>query len=164
MRTMEISSQNFRLVMGQWATGIAVATTGHGGAKVGITINSFTSVSLDPPLVSFCLGRLGLAFPLFEAAKGFAINVLAAPQMPLVQAFAARGQDEVRWQGLELTSGPSGSPLIGGALATLDCMREYLFEAGDHAILVGRVVHLQHNTGAPLVRHGGQTGTFQQKS
>jgi len=163
MATMEISSQNFRQAMGQWATGIAIVTTHNGDQRVGTTINSFTSVSLDPPLVSFCLGRLGQAFPHFAAASGFAINVLSTAQEGLVLPFAQRGQDETRWQGLDVSASAAGHPLIDGALAHLDCVREYLFEAGDHAIFVGRVVQLTAQTGVPLIRYGGQTGTFLQK-
>jgi len=146
------SSQQFREVMAGYATGVAVATAAlPDGRRAGLTINSFTSVSLDPPLVLFCLEHKAAASAVFAEAEGFAVNILREGQENLSKAFAMRGQDEMRWQGLETETWESGAPILPETLASLDCRMEARHEAGDHVILVGRVLRLERRGGQPLV-------------
>lgn len=136
--------RDFRKVMGSFATGVAVATASlPDGRRVGLTINSFTSVSLDPPLVLFCLVRSSVAAPIFLQAAGFSINILTQEQEALSRAFAVPGQGGERWQAVEVTPGRSGGLLISPTLAQVDCQRHAVHEAGDHYIILGRVLGLQ---------------------
>lgn len=145
--------RTFRSVMASFATGVAVATAAlPDGTKAGITVNSFTSVSLDPPLVLFCMGRHALAWPVFHKAPGFAISVLTGQQEHIARAFAVPGQGPERWQhGSFATAAGSHAPLLTDALATIDCVAHARHDAGDHVILIGRVVHMNRSEGEPLL-------------
>ncbi|MFR9797283.1 flavin reductase family protein [Streptomyces sp. MS06] len=126
-----------RDVLGRYATGVTVVTcAGAPGGPAGLTVNSFTSVSLDPPLVLWCLALSSRARPAFTAAEYFAVNVLAAGQRDLAARFAGPGD---RFRGLAVRSGPHGEPLLPGAAATLCCRRSGLVPAGDHLLLLGAV-------------------------
>lgn len=154
---MSIKSEDFRAVMGSYATGVTVATTALAdGQRAGLTVNSFTSVSLEPPLVLFCLDKKAAAHPIFSAASGYAINVLTAAQEPLSRAFAQRGQGPERWQGVTTEIWTSGAPIITGCLANLDCQIEARHDGGDHTIFVGRVLRLQRQEGQPLLYWGSR--------
>lgn len=148
----------FRSALGSFATGVAVVTArDEAGAPVGITANSFASVSLDPPLVLWSPARASRRFGLFTEARAFAIHVLAHDQQAVCDAFvrAARGFGQVHWD-----EGPQGLPLIEGCLSRLICAREAVVDAGDHAIVLGRVREAQRRDGAPLVFQGGRYGGF----
>ncbi|MEU6401622.1 flavin reductase family protein [Streptomyces sp. NPDC046985] len=128
-----------RDVLGRYATGVTVVTcTDPNGARAGVTVNSFTSVSLDPPLILWCLALTSRGRPAFTAAEHFAVNVLAAGQRALAARFAGPGD---RFQGLATRPGPHGEPLIPGAAATLCCRRGDVLPAGDHLVLLGAVEH-----------------------
>lgn len=132
-------SRALRDVLGRYATGVAVITcVGPRGAPIGVTVNSFTSVSLDPPLVLWCLAMSSRSRPAFTDAEYFAVNVLAADQRELASRFAGPGR---RFQGLATEPGPHGEPLITGAAATLCCRRARLLPAGDHMVVLGAVQH-----------------------
>lgn len=143
----------FRDALGRWPTGVAVAMTRDGGGTpVGITINSFASVSLDPPLVLWSIERTAGAAPAFLAAGHFSVNALAVSQEPLARRFAlASGTG-----GLALGTAACGTPRLDDALASFVCRRESVYEGGDHAILVGRVLDFTMRAGAPLVFHEGR--------
>lgn len=127
-------------------TGVTIVTTaGSGGARAGLTANSFSTISLDPPLVSFSLGLSSESFPIFESAPGFAVNVLAASQIDLAVRFAAKGID--RFAGVEVEEGWNGLPVIAGSLATFQCRVVERFPGGDHLIFIGEVQRL--TTGDP---------------
>ena len=148
----------FRSALGTFATGVAVVTARDGaGAPVGITANSFASVSLDPPLVLWSPARASRRFALFTEARAFVVHVLADDQQAVCDAFvrAAQGFGQVAW-----TEGADGLPLIEGCLARLVCAREAVMDAGDHAIVIGRVREAQRREGAPLVFQGGRYGGF----
>ncbi|WP_459615660.1 flavin reductase family protein [Bordetella sp. 2513F-2] len=153
--TEEFCPKRFRNALGLFATGVCIATTKSRGEPVGITINSFSSVSLDPPLVLFSAARSLRSFKVFEEAEGFAINVLADDQVHLSDRFARPGQD--KWQDLSAEDGRHGGLLIPGALARFDCKRHAAYDGGDHVIFVGRVVdiHTSSDT-APLVYFGSK--------
>lgn len=132
-------ARRLRDVLGCFATGITVVTTlDAGGRPLGLTANSFTSVSLDPPLVLFCLGRGGSSLDAFSHARHFAVNVLGAGQQALSNRFAAALDD--RFASVAWRPSSHGSPLLDHALAQIDCERHALFDGGDHLIVVGRVL------------------------
>ncbi len=148
----------FRSALGSFATGVTVVTARDaGGAPVGITANSFASVSLDPPLVLWSPARASRRFAAFTGAEAFAIHVLAADQQAVCDAFvrAAQGFGGVAW-----AEGPGGLPLLDGCLSRLICGREAVLDAGDHAIVLGRVREAQRRDGRPLVFQGGRYGQF----
>ena len=130
------------------------------GRPLGLAVNSFTSVSLHPALVAFCVGRSSSTWPRLRAAGAFCVNILAEDQEPLSRTFAAPGLD--RFSGLGWTTSPSGSPVLEKVLAWIDCMVEAEHEAGDHVIVVGRVHDLDVVQEArPLVFYRGGYGRFE---
>jgi flavin reductase (DIM6/NTAB) family NADH-FMN oxidoreductase RutF len=152
---MTIDSSEFRKVMGQFATGVTVATAAlPDGRRAGLTVNSFTSVSLSPPLVLFCLENHAAAMEIFGAASHYAINILTAEQEAISRAFAKRGQGPERWQGQKVSVTAAGSPQLEGALAVVDCKISQRILAGDHTILLGEVVQLAQREGRPLLYWG----------
>lgn len=151
-----VSPTLFRQACGRWTTGVAIATTRDAlGEPHGLTVNSFTSVSLEPPLVLICIDRGSQTVAAFRDAPGFALNVLAETQRELSQRFAQ--WPEGRFQGVEWKPGEhTGSPMLGGVLCAMECARESWVEAGDHWILVGRVVAAEIADGQPLLYFTGQ--------
>jgi 3-hydroxy-9,10-secoandrosta-1,3,5(10)-triene-9,17-dione monooxygenase reductase component len=128
----------FRRVMGQFATGVTVITVQHGDHIHGMTANAFTSVSLDPPLVLFCVTRTARMAALINEVRGFAINILASNQQDVSRQFAGANKDDLE-RAVALHRGPV-APLIDGSLSALSCLTEEIHEGGDHWIVVGRVV------------------------
>ncbi|WP_234053015.1 MULTISPECIES: flavin reductase family protein [unclassified Xanthobacter] len=149
--TVEAERRALRRSLSLYATGVCVVTTlAPEGEKVGLTVNSFASVSLDPPLVLWSLAKTSPRLSLFRGATHFAINVLSAAQEELCNRFARPGAD--RFAGLDLDAGAGGAPLLPGCLATFECARHEVVEGGDHIILIGRVVAHRRGAGAqPLV-------------
>lgn len=130
-----------RDAFGEFMTGVTVVTTRDGdGAPTGLTVNSFSSLSLDPPLALFSLGRSSNTFDAFQTPNGFVIHVLAADQRDLAAQFATKDTD--RFDGVEWSEGHDGLPVIADVLATFECSREHTYEGGDHLILVGRIERL----------------------
>jgi flavin reductase (DIM6/NTAB) family NADH-FMN oxidoreductase RutF len=150
------SSQEFRTALGMFATGVTIVTArAQDGSAIGLTANSFNSVSLDPPLVLWSLARAAASLAAFSNGSHYAINVLAADQKPLAERFAMRGAD--RWSGVGFTAGIGGAPLLHGAAATFECFNRSRYEEGDHVIFVGEVERCSHRAGAsPLLFHGGR--------
>jgi flavin reductase (DIM6/NTAB) family NADH-FMN oxidoreductase RutF len=145
-----------RAVLGRFATGVAVVTAlGRDGAPVGMTVNSFTSVSLDPPLVLYCANRASRLFPAFTEAPAFAVNILAESQDEVSRRFARQGLD--RFGELRHEAGATGAPLLPGSLAVLECATESVVPAGDHALVLGRVTAAAAvpGAGAPLLFYDG---------
>lgn len=155
-----IDGQRFRRVLGNYPTGVTVVTAiGEDGSPAGMAVGSFTSVSLDPPLVAFLPTKTSTSFPKIRTATSFCVNVLAADQEPLSRIFAARGGDkfsDVRW-----SSTGSGAPRIDGVAAWIDCDFESIQEAGDHYLVIGRVRELDSDgERLPLVFFQGGYGKF----
>ena len=141
---------------GAYPTGVTVVTTMHDGAPLGFTANSFTSVSLDPPLVLVCHGSYATSHAAFRDAGGFAVNILAADQEALAMRFASRVEDrfaEIGWRE------GAGGALLDGAAAWLDCEMHATHEAGDHTILVGRVLDHHDSGRAGLLYSRGRFGS-----
>jgi 3-hydroxy-9,10-secoandrosta-1,3,5(10)-triene-9,17-dione monooxygenase reductase component len=142
----------FRRVIGQFATGVTVITVQRDDIIHGMTANAVTSVSLDPPLVLFCVTKQARMAALLRGAAGFAINILASDQEAVSRQFAGARKDEAV-QSVELEHGPV-APLLAGAIGALSCVVDALHEGGDHWIVVGRVVALHEDVDgqrAPLV-------------
>ncbi|MDK2760985.1 MAG: flavin reductase [Sphingopyxis sp.] len=134
--------RTLRDAMGCFATGVTIVTAlDPAGAPVGLTANSFTSVSLDPPLLLVCIANSGGTAPMLREAAHFGVNVLQIGQQPASNRFATRGED--RFANLPWAPGQTGVPLLGSSLVSFECEREAVHEAGDHYILVGRVVRAQ---------------------
>jgi len=138
----------FRRVMGQFATGVTVITVQQGDHIHGMTANAFTSVSLEPPLVLFCVTRTARMAALIREVRGFAINILSEHQQDVSRQFAGSRKDDPD-RAVSLQRGPV-APLIDGALASLSCTTEAIYGGGDHWIVVGRVVSVHEPSGALL--------------
>lgn len=152
----DIAPAALRQVLGSYATGVAVVSTrAADGRPVGLTINSFASLSLAPPLVLWSLVNHSPSLPAFAAARHFAISVLAHDQQALARRFATPGLAD-KFDGVALREAPEGVPVMADALATLVCARESGSPAGDHLLFVGRVLRMQRGEGAPLVFQGGR--------
>jgi 3-hydroxy-9,10-secoandrosta-1,3,5(10)-triene-9,17-dione monooxygenase reductase component len=150
----------FRQVLGHFATGVTVVTCVSGGHPLGLSVNSFTSVSLEPPLVAFCVTRSSATWPRMRDAGAFCVNVLAEDQEDMSRTFAARGPD--RFLGVGWWPAPSGAPVLAGVLAWVDCTVEAEHPAGDHVIVVGRVAGMGlSREGRPLLFYRGGYGRFE---
>ena len=155
-----IDEARFRQVLGHFATGVTVVTGIADGEPVGLAVNSFTSVSLEPPLVAFCVNLKSTSWPRLREAGTFCVNILAEDQEALSRAFAGRGPD--RFMGVGWRPAPSGAPILGGVLAWMDCTVDAEHEAGDHLIVVGRVGELDlGREGRPLLFYRGGYGRFE---
>ena len=158
---MKFDRRAFRNALGCFATGVTVVTTvADNGDPVGLTANSFSSVSLDPPLVLFCLGRSSNNLDAFIASGRFAVNVLGDDQRDLSVRFSTTIED--RWDGVAWETWETGAPVLRGCLATLDCETEAVHEGGDHVIIVGRVKRLSSvPEGKPLLYFRGNYATVE---
>lgn len=147
----EEAMSDMKSVLSSFCTGVAVITArGADGRPVGMAVQSFSSVSLDPPLVCFCPARTSTTWPRIQAAGVFAVNILAADQQELCRRFAVTGGD--KFAGVPWLAGGNGAPLLDGVLATVECDLEAVLDGGDHAIALGRVTALTaHREGAPLL-------------
>lgn len=149
-----VGAHEFRRACSSFATGVAIVTARLGNTQVGMTVNSFASVSLDPPLVMWSLRAASRSRPIFEASESFAINILSARQMALADRFAKGAGDVFREQALIPSA--LGLPLIADALAHLECRTRRIYDAGDHRILIGEVVGLRAGEGEPLLFFQGR--------
>ncbi|MDP8987892.1 MAG: flavin reductase family protein [Actinomycetota bacterium] len=149
-----------RQVLGRFPTGVVVVTASDGAVPVGLSVSSFTSVSLHPPLVAFCADRRSRSWAGIRRSGTFCVNVLAEDQEALSRLFATRGAEKFR--GVGWSPAPSGSPRLEGVLAWLDCRIEAVHDGGDHEICVGRVDELGVERGdGPLVFYRGGYGRFE---
>ena len=149
----------FRTVLGHFCTGVTIVTAAADGEPVGLTCQSFTSVSLDPPLVLFVPAKGSNSWPRIRHAGHFCANVLSEEQEELGRRFAIRGAD--KFAGVGWRPGPTGAPVLDGCIAFIECDLEAVHEAGDHDIAVGRVVDLGiSGKGSPLLFYRGGYGRF----
>ncbi|MBW8485854.1 flavin reductase family protein [Actinomadura parmotrematis] len=156
--TEKFDSAGFRRVLGHFPTGVVVVAAMVDGRPEGLAVNSFTSVSLDPPLVSFCAAATSSTWPRLRRATGFAITLLGRDQEDCCRVFASKGAD--RFGSVAWTPSPAGHPVLDGALAWLDAEPHAVHEAGDHELALVRVTALgSADGGRPLVFfRGGFTG------
>jgi flavin reductase (DIM6/NTAB) family NADH-FMN oxidoreductase RutF len=156
-----LDTRALRSALGLFTTGVTVITTRRpDGSHTGLTVNSFTSVSLEPPLVLFCLASRSTLVPAFRQAQHFAVNVLAKGQQALSNMFAKPSLN--MWEGVQYRIGVHGCALIAGALGTFECARREAVPGGDHLIVVGEVVCFEavEPRAEPLVFCQGTYGTF----
>ena len=159
-RPLAPDSATYRTVLGHFATGVVLVTAVEGVEPVGLAANSFTSVSLDPPLVLFCAAKSSSTWPRIQAAGKWAANFLDEDGEEICRLFAQKGAD--RFAHLAYTPGRTGSPIVEDALAFVDCETVEEHDAGDHVIVVGRVVELGYrHEGKPLLFYRGGYGRFE---
>jgi 3-hydroxy-9,10-secoandrosta-1,3,5(10)-triene-9,17-dione monooxygenase reductase component len=152
---VSFDSGAFRRTMGMFTTGVTIITARAGdGERIGVTANSFSSVSLDPPLVLWSLAKSARSLDAFTEADYFAIHILSAGQEDLSNRFASRGED--KFAGLAVDDGLGGTPLLADCSARLQCRTVYRYEGGDHIIFVGEVVDLVSSDDTPLVFQAGK--------
>ncbi|NSX55439.1 flavin reductase family protein [Parasulfitobacter algicola] len=153
----DADARSFRDALGRFVTGVTVVTVPSVDGPIGITANSFSSVSLDPPLVLWSPAKSSRRFKYFEAAPHFAIHVLGEAQSEICTGFA---KSLSAFDGLDVTENDQNVPLINGCLARFECSLEAMHDAGDHVIIVGRVERAALQDGAPLAFGSGQYGRF----
>jgi len=148
-QAFQIDGRDLRRAFGNFATGVTIVTTlDAAGNPCGFTANSFTSVSIDPPLLLVSIAKTAYGCDVFTASKGFAINILAHDQRELSNRFASAGAN--KFAGLGWQGKTTGSPIIDGVVAWFDCEHFEQVDAGDHIVLIGRVLRYEHNTHTPL--------------
>ncbi|HWA03077.1 MAG TPA: flavin reductase family protein [Rhizomicrobium sp.] len=156
---MTFDTRAFRQALGAFPTGVAVITATGEAEPVGITVNSFTSVSLDPPLVLWCLKKDSNRYRAFMEARGFTISILGTEHENVSSRLARQG--EHRLDGVELLETELGPPALADSLAVFECASEAIHDGGDHSILIGRVLRFaRREAGAPLVFYRGRYGAL----
>lgn len=154
-------SATFRRVLGHYPTGVCVITAMHDDAPQAMVVGSFTSVSLDPPLVAFFPAKNSSSWPGIEQAGKFCVNVLSSTQEALCRQFSAKGID--KFAGVSHRVSPNGSPILDGVVAWIDCTLDAVHEAGDHYIVLGEVKALEvESPTKPLLFFQGLYGEFAQ--
>jgi len=154
---MSIDPLEFRRVLGYYATGVTIVTARQGETLAGFTANAFTSVSLDPPLVLVCIGLSNNTLDVIRSSGAFAINILTADQEELARCFAINGPEKYeRFCSATHHREQTGSPILNGSLAWIDCRLFAIHPGGDHLILIGEVVALAAQPGTPLLFINGK--------
>lgn len=153
---MTETQTDFRLALSRFASGVCVVTaTDPGGRAYGVTISSFCSLSLDPPLVLFCIGKKTSGLEACARGAAFTVNVLSEQQLHLSDVFARKEHD--KFADVAFTVGGNGCRILEGCLATLECSRVETYEGGDHLVVVGRVDQMAYADGdLPLLRFTGR--------
>jgi flavin reductase (DIM6/NTAB) family NADH-FMN oxidoreductase RutF len=149
------TSRDFRDALGRFATGVTIVTTTSEQGTIGITANSFTSISLDPPLVLWSAARGSSRYPYFQTAKRFSIHILGAEQEALARSFVhnRHGPDDAQWD-----HQADGWPVLPNPLARFDCIHHQTHDGGDHSIILGQVTLAEYRDGAPLLFQCGAYG------
>ena len=154
-----VEAAAFRKACARFATGIAVATVcGADGQPLGLTVNSFTSVSCCPPLVLICVDYRSSLLPAFRSSPWYGLNFLSENQKTISDRFAARQPD--RFEGLDWRPGQTGVPLLNGCLGHMECSVNQAVEAGDHAVLIAEVLSADWQEGLPLIYYGSSYRTL----
>ncbi len=156
---MAVSGEEFRRALRSWASGVTVVTAHHEGVGRGMTVSSFASVSLSPPLVSVCLATGAGTLRCVQQSGAFGVNILASEQEVLSEHFASDAVD--RFAGIATRNGRDGVPLIEGALCQLECRVFARHVLGDHELVVGEVMAVHCVPGSPLAYYEGTYGTFE---
>lgn len=149
MNDKPVDPMDLRRALGTFATGVTVVTTVDGdGTPRGFTANSFTSVSLEPPLILVCLAKSAASCPVFAAAQSYAVNILCEDQKDVSAVFSSRTED--RFAAVDWSTRTTGCPILDGVVAWLDCRMHQIIDAGDHYILIGRIVDYDYAASSPL--------------
>jgi len=155
----DFNSELLRKALGCYPTGVVVVTTlGDNNAPVGMTVNSFSSVSLDPPLILWSIALSAPSLSAFRTHPGFTINILSEEQKELGLQFARPSEN--KFEGIDWHPGFEGTPVIDNALAVFQCKTYQRYEGGDHEIYLGEVQKVNFNDQSPLVFHRGQLGSL----
>ncbi|MFQ5983157.1 MAG: flavin reductase [Woeseiaceae bacterium] len=161
MSNGELDTRSFRNALGHFATGVTIVTTRDAnGEYVGVTANSFNSVSMDPPLVLWSLDKRAYSLSVYESSDHFVVNILAADQVSLSKRFATSGETD-KFRGVTFTEGIGGAPILDGCAAHFQCKKSFTYEGGDHLILVGEVVSFEASGRSSLVFHKGSYAVSQ---
>jgi len=156
-----LDAREFRTALGCFATGVTVITAcSVSGQRVGLTVNSFSSVSLEPPLVLWNLSIHAPSLPVFGEAGHFAVNVLSVDQRDLAAHFSRRSDDKFTDAGIATRNGLGGAPVLDGASAVFECRNAERYYGGDHIIFLGEVEGFESSEKAPLIFCGGEYGDF----
>lgn len=154
----QAAARRYRDVLGQYASGVTVVTTMQGNTPVGMTCQSFTSVSLDPPLVAFLPMKSSRAFAAIRLSRKFCVNFLAADQTELSNSFASLAQD--KFEGVDWEPSSRGMPRLKGTVGWVECTVQHVHEAGDHYLVIGKVEDLgEGDADKPLLFHQGRYRT-----
>jgi len=155
-----IDPMEYRRTLGSYPTGVVIITGAAGDGPVGLAIGSFSSVSLDPPLVGFLPDKGSTSWPRIHATGHFCVNVLAADQLDVCKAFASKGGD--KYDSIKWHTATTGSPVIDGVVAWMDCSLERVDEAGDHWLVLGRIeeMGIERDDVGPLLFFRGAYGDF----
>jgi flavin reductase (DIM6/NTAB) family NADH-FMN oxidoreductase RutF len=147
---MAVGKEEFRRALGHFASGVTVVTSrGQGGKPQGITVSAFTSVSLEPPLILVCIDKRASIHDQLVEGSHFAVSILAEDQELISRRFASKEED--RFDGVGFTEGVTGSPLLTGSVATIECRVAHTYPGGDHTIFVGEVEATGVTEGKPLL-------------
>ncbi len=156
--TSSFDQGRFREVLGHFATGITIVTAMEDEGPVGFTCQSFTSLSLDPALIALAPAKTSTSWPKIAAAGAFCVNILSSDQEALCRTFAASGAD--KFAGVGWSTAATGAPVLDGALAFIDCHLEQIHDAGDHELVIGRVLDMGVGEGTPLLYYRSGFGGF----
>jgi flavin reductase (DIM6/NTAB) family NADH-FMN oxidoreductase RutF len=156
--TSGLDQARFREVLGHFATGVTIVTALEEGVPVGFSCQSFSALSLDPPMVVLAPARSSTSWPRIRQAGAFCVNILGEHQEAVCRAFAVSGGD--KFGGVGWSPGITGAPVIDGSLAVVECELGDIFDGGDHEIVIGRVVALEVSDGGPLLFYRGGFGRF----
>ena len=159
MANSETPGRQLRQALGRFTTGVTIVTAAaQDGTRAGITVNSFASVSLDPPLILWSIERRSPSLEVFRQATHFCVNILAVGQEELCQRFSSPQAD--KFAGVPHSTGLGGSSKLAGSLAFFECRNHQQIDGGDHIILIGAVEAFAHSDGEPLVFFGGELGSL----
>ncbi len=153
-----LDQARFREVLGHFATGVTIVTALEEGEPVGFSCQSFSALSLDPPMVILAPAKSSTSWPRIARAGSFCVNILSEHQEALCRAFSVSGGD--KFEGVEWTSGITGAPLITGSLAVVECTLGAIYEGGDHELVTGNVVMMEVGEGSPLLFYRSGFGRF----
>jgi 3-hydroxy-9,10-secoandrosta-1,3,5(10)-triene-9,17-dione monooxygenase reductase component len=153
-----LDQARFREVLGHFATGVTIVTANEEGVPVGFSCQSFSALSLDPPMVLLAPAKSSTSWPRIAEAGSFCVNILGQHQEAVCRAFAVSGGD--KFDGIDWTPGVTGAPLIAGSLAHVECTLGAIFEGGDHELVTGHVVAVEAHDGAPLLFYRSGFGRF----
>ncbi len=154
--TMKVSQADFRKVLGRFATGVTVVTTCDGEHRLGITVNAFSSVSLDPPLILVCIEQASYLHQVMLRNGYFAVNILSEDQLDLCKCFAGHSRARRNFCDAPSHTAATGAPVLDHSLGWIDCRVVNVFPGGDHSIIVGHVEALGGGEGRPLLYHRGK--------
>ena len=157
-RTSAIDQARFREVLGHFATGVTIVTAMEEEGPVGFPCQAFTSLSLDPALSAVAPAKSSTSWPKIAAAGAFCVNILSSTQEALCRSFAVTGTD--KFAGVGWSTAVTGAPVLDGALAFIDCHLEHIYDAGDHELVIGRVLDMGVGEGAPLLYYRSGFGGF----